>query len=207
MRTVSLQAFLPPEPRGDLVAAHAWQADVQQDELRPDLPGAPRWPRPAVDHPDLMTDELEEPRHRPGRVHVVIDDEDLTLPAPSTSGPRLRVAPSAASSAAGSRTTNSLPRPGPSLGGGDGARRAARRASSPAPGRYRAPPPSGRASGPPGRRARTSLAASRAGCRGPLSFTRMTTWSASARAESRMCPPSSPTGATSSRRGPCRRRP
>ena len=58
-----------------------------------------------------------------GRVHVVVDDEDAQSRGAAPSR-RLAGAQSAAGrggSAAGSRTTNSLPLPGPSLVGGDGA--------------------------------------------------------------------------------------
>ena len=67
--------------------------------------------------PDVMARELQEPGQALRRVHVVVDDEHLKASSTAASR-RLFGEPPAASggaSAAGSRRTNSLPLPGPSL--------------------------------------------------------------------------------------------
>ena len=112
-----------PEPLGDLVAVHAGQADVEQDELGPDARGRPRWPRGRRGR--LATSWPEQPAGAwPGPAAVsTLSSTTRTRgrPArPRARGRRRGPAPGRRGLAeAGSRTVNSLPLPGPVARGRD----------------------------------------------------------------------------------------
>jgi hypothetical protein len=64
-------------------------------------------------HADLQSHQLEEQHQALGGVGIVLDDDDVG--GPTTVGAAVGAAGSAAPIAAGRVTTNSAPRPGPSL--------------------------------------------------------------------------------------------
>ena len=65
-----------PENRRDLVAVHAGQPDVEENELRPE--GLRRFDgRLAMKrHLDVVAQKPEQPGQAPRRIDIVIDDKD-----------------------------------------------------------------------------------------------------------------------------------
>ena len=122
-----------PQASGHLVAVHPRQADVQQDDVGAERRPPPRAPparrgRPRTSWPHEPRQQHGQARRR--RVRVVVHHQDAAGGAA-----RGRSEPTAGSSdrpsrlvaaQGGRRTTNSLPRPGPSLWAVDRRRRASR---------------------------------------------------------------------------------
>ena len=67
---------------GDLVAVHAGQADVEQDDVGAVVAGGVDRVAAVVGDADVVALDAEQPGHRAGGVGVVVDDQD---PGP---GPR-----------------------------------------------------------------------------------------------------------------------
>ena len=166
MMTASLQQSSSRSVVGDLVAVHAGKADVEEDELGPELAGGLDGGRAVVGDLDLVAEGFRS-LAMPRAVSTLSSTTRMRPPAAAA----WRRPPGSADAAvrrgrlaAGSRTMNSLPLPGPSLVAG----RVPPCISTsfltsvrPIP----SPPRSGRATGRPGRRDRRSAGASRAGCR------------------------------------------
>ena len=76
MMTDALQHGSSRSRAGDLVAVHAGQADIEEDELRPEDPGRLEGRGPVVGRLDVVAEELEQPDQAACRVHVVVDHED-----------------------------------------------------------------------------------------------------------------------------------
>ena len=116
------EVLVLPAAAGDLVAVHAGQADVEQDEVGAASADQLEGGRAVVGHLDVLPERAEEDAQAVGVAAVVVDDEDA---APRELGDRVvgrrprRSRPSAvgrpASAETGRRTVNSLPRPGPPL--------------------------------------------------------------------------------------------
>ena len=108
---------------GQLVAVHDGQADVEKRNLRRELCRHAQRGRCVVGDTRVVALAAERVGQHLGAVGVVVDDENSrsarsaarsALPRSSPCGLRIRRA-RARSTAAGTRTANSLPRPGPSL--------------------------------------------------------------------------------------------
>ena len=132
--SVPLELGPLPQPPGHLVAVHARQADVQQDDLGPELLGDVQGLGAVVGDPHLLA---VEPRQQPGQaaggVHVVVHHQDAAAGRPGRpASPAIGLGPAAPASraargpAAGRRTRCPCParRCGPRS-----CRRASRRAS------------------------------------------------------------------------------
>ena len=69
-------AGIAAELAGDLVAVHAGQHDVEEDEPGSEVAGDLEGLAAVVGDLDVVPGELEQPGHAPGGVDVVVNDED-----------------------------------------------------------------------------------------------------------------------------------